>query len=103
MIEFQYFNGCPNSTETLANLKKLVNHGFIDEEELHIIEVPDVESAERLNFQGSPTILYNGYDIYTKAVPQSYSFSCRVYKIGGKHTGILSKDYIRTQLELLRG
>ena len=103
MIEFQYFNGCPNSTETLANLKKLVDAGYIEEKEIHVVEVPDAESAEKLNFQGSPTILYNGYDLYTKAVPQSYSFSCRFYTIEGKHTGILSKDFIRTQLEQLRG
>jgi len=103
MIVFQYFNGCPNSTETLSNLRELVDDGFIGKEDLHGVEVPDAESAEKLNFQGSPTILYNGFDIYTKAVPESYSFSCRVYHIEGKQTGILSKDFIRTQLEELRG
>ena len=80
-----------------------MDDGFIEEKELHVVEVPDVESAEKLNFQGSPTILYNSYDIYTKEVPQSYSFSCRVYTIEGKRTGILSKDFIRVQLEHLRG
>lgn len=98
MIEFQYFEGCPNSTDTLSNLRELISEGMVDEREVRIVQVQDPDLAERVNFQGSPPILVNGMDIYTEAVPSGSSFSCRVYKIGGRCTGVLSKDYIRQKI-----
>jgi hypothetical protein len=103
MIEFQYFDGCPNSEATLQNLKELIREGIINEKNLKITEVPDLESAERLNFQGSPTILYNGRDIYTEKIPESSNYSCRVYNIKGAQTRILPKKYIKEKLERLQG
>ena len=102
MIEFQYFDGCPNSEATLINLKQLINEGLIAREELKITEVPDMESAERLNFQGSPSILLDGVDIYTETKPESYNYTCRIYTIYGERTGILPKDFIQKQVEKLR-
>ena len=99
MIEFQYFEGCPHSEKTLENLRELADEGFIDKDELRLVEVPDAESAEKLNFQGSPTILCNGRDIYTRTPPDSPSFSCRVYQIDGEQTGVLSKGFIKLRLE----
>jgi hypothetical protein len=103
MIEFQYFEGCPNSQATLANLRALIAEGWIAEEELVITEVPDPERAQELNFQGSPTVLYHGIDIYTEKVPESSNFSCRIYEIDGRQTGELSEDYLKQQLRMLRG
>lgn len=99
MIEFQYFKGCPNAIATLNNLKELIAEGFFQEDELKIVEVPDSESAEALFFQGSPTILFNGYDIYTGIKPVSYNYSCRVYTIEEEQTGVLSKEFIRKKIE----
>lgn len=102
MIEFQFFEGCPNAQETFNNLKSLVNDGFISENELTITEVLDISSAEELNFQGSPTILHDGRDIYTEKKPNSFSYSCRVYTINGINTGALPIEYIKQQIENLR-
>ena len=102
-VTFQYFEGCPNSSETLKNLKKLVNEQKITEDELEIIEVPDLNSAEETLFQGSPTILINGVDIYTKQKPTGFVYSCRVYDFDGKRTGIIPKEYIELRLKELRG
>lgn len=98
-IEFQYFDGCPNSDATLENLKAIIESNLIENCILKTVEVPDAESAEHLNFQGSPTILYNGVDIYLLEVPDSFSYSCRLYSIDGKQTGILSKEYILAQID----
>lgn len=103
MIEFQYFNGCPNSETTLNNLRELIKDGIIDEADLKITEVPDIDSAENLNFQGSPTILVNEQDIYTEKKPHSTNYSCRVYTINSIQTGVLSKEFIKKQIEKLRG
>ncbi|MGA2507497.1 MAG: alkylmercury lyase [Chitinispirillaceae bacterium] len=94
MIEFQYFNGCPNSAETLNNLKELIEEGMISEREVIISEIPDIASAEKYNFQGSPTILIDGMDIYTEKRPTGFNYTCRVYEFNGKKTGILPKKYI---------
>ncbi len=102
MIEFQYFESCPHSTESLKNLKKLIAEGFIAEDELIMTEVPDVAAAEKLNFQGSPTILYEGLDIYTGEIPVSFNYSCRIYIVNGIRTGMLPKDFIKKQIEELR-
>ena len=103
MIEFQYFEGCPNSVGTLANIKALIRDGFINKEEVKIVEATDPDSAEELNFQGSPTILVNGIDIYTERTPANYSYSCRIYDIDNCKTGVLTKEYIRDKIQKLAG
>ncbi len=102
MIEFQYFEGCPHYRETLRNLEELVSEGFVSKKDIKITEVPDPESAERLHFQGSPTILVDGYDIYTEAKPESFYYACRVYLIDGKMTGTFSKEFIKGRISMMK-
>lgn len=101
MLEFQYFEGCPNATETLKNVKELIDNGLIVEK-LKVTEIHDVSEAEDLNFQGSPTLLFDDKDIYTEKVPLSYNYSCRVYTFEGKQTGILAKAFILKQIKKLQ-
>lgn len=98
MIEFLYFKGCPNSEETLSNLKEALKELNISEKVLNIIEVNDIEMAKKLNFSGSPTILVNGKDIYTLEKPVGFNFTCRIYDFGGKKIGIIPKDFIKERL-----
>ncbi|MGC9006645.1 MAG: alkylmercury lyase, partial [Sulfurihydrogenibium sp.] len=79
MVEFQYFEGCPNAKQTLENLLSLVKEGFLKEDEIKIVKVDSVEDAQNLNFQGSPSILYNGIDIYTLEKPSGFTYNCRTY------------------------
>jgi hypothetical protein len=101
MIEFQYFERCPNVDETLKNLISLKEEGFISEE-IKIVNVESLEKAEELNFQGSPTILYNGYDIYTMKKPEGFSYNCRVYFINSFLTGVLPKEFIKERIKILK-
>lgn len=98
MIEFQFFDGCPNSEKTFENLKELIAEGLVKLEEIKITEVPTMEMAEEANFQGSPTILIDGIDIYSGERPTGFSYTCRIYTIDGKRTGILSKEYLRERV-----
>ncbi|MGL1890127.1 MAG: alkylmercury lyase [Spirochaetaceae bacterium] len=102
MIEFQYFEGCPHSDVTLDGIKELIDEGIISIHDLKIVEVPNIPASESLNFQGSPTVLYNGIDIYTEKIPTSSNYCCRVYSIKGRQTGILNKDYIKMKLKKLQ-
>ena len=63
-----------------------------------ITEVPDMESAQRMNFQGSPYILVNRKDIYTETEPAGFSYACRLYEFDGKQTGVIPKGFIREKL-----
>jgi len=97
-IEFQYFEGCPNSQKTLSNLKEVIMELGVKENNLEIVEVPDLEKAQEVNFQGSPTILINGKDIYTDKKPDSYNYTCRVYAIENERTGVLPIEFLRRRI-----
>ena len=94
MIEFQYFEGCPNAKATLNNLLEVQDELNINDNEISVVKVPDTESAKKNRFQGSPTILIDGVDIYTDSEPTGYNYSCRIYYFQGNKTGIMPKQYI---------
>ncbi|MDP1623870.1 MAG: hypothetical protein Q8M08_16205 [Bacteroidales bacterium] len=99
LIEFQYFDGCPNADGTLQNLREVMAELGISETQLKMIEVPSIESAETLNFQGSPSILLNGKDIYSDEPPIDFSYTCRIYMFDGVQTGVIPKEFIRAKLK----
>ena len=102
MIIYQFFEGCPNADETYANLMHLVNEGVITPSEIEIIKVDTAAEAEEKNFQGSPTILVNGKDIYTEKAPEGFAYTCRVYTLEGRQTGVLPKEYILEKINRLK-
>jgi len=99
MVEFQYFSGCPHAKDTLQYLRGVMAEMGIGENKLKIIDVPDAESAQKMKFQGSPSILVDGVDIYTGAEPEGFSYSCRVYEFDGGRTGVIPREFIRRKLE----
>lgn len=98
MITFQYFEGCPNADKTLKNVYRVMKELDIPPEELVCMEVPDLDSAKECFFQGSPTILINGIDIYTQKKPHGYSFSCRIYEFDTRQTGVIPANFIKERL-----
>ncbi|MCX6303338.1 MAG: alkylmercury lyase [Bacteroidetes bacterium] len=99
LIEFQYFNGCPNADSTLHNLREVMAEQGILETHLKMTEVTNIESAKALKFQGSPSILLDGRDIYTGDEPTDFSYACRLYRFGGEQTGVIPKEFIKAKLE----
>ncbi len=99
MIEFQYFEGCPNAVQTLVNLRKAMVDLDIPESQLRITEVPDQAAGEKCDFQGSPTVLKEGVDIATGARPVGCHYTCRVYDIDGKKTGVLPREWLKIRLK----
>ena len=84
-----------NTPEPSESMKEM---GFA-ENDVQIIDVHSPEDAQQIKFQGSPTILANGIDIYTGVQPEGYSYSCRVYEFDGRQTGAIPKEFIREKLE----
>ena len=99
MISLQYFEGCPNAIESMTNFKLALKELNVPDDDIEIVEIPDLQSAESHKFQGSPTILVNGFDIYTDKVPKEYNYTCRIYNFNGKWTGIIPQEFITTKLE----
>ncbi len=99
MIIFQYFEGCPNADKTLENLKLVMKE--LNLTKINIVKIPNIEESKLLNFQGSPSILIDGIDIYTSSVPTTNNYSCRMYNINGKLSGTVPINYIREKLKEL--
>jgi len=102
MIEIQYFPECPNYLKTIKSINELISEGLILEAELKLTPVLDFETAQKLKFLGSPTILYNGIDIYTECKPVGFNYACRLYIIDGLITGSLTKDFIKEKINKLK-
>ena len=81
----------------------MVGEGIIPENMIKISKIPNENAAEGFNFQGSPTILVKGIDIYTGKKPDTFNYSCRVYEFNGNRTGILPKDFIKEKFLKLMG
>jgi hypothetical protein len=94
-IEFYYFKSCPSYKVALDHLKEIINEENI-EAHLELIRVDSPEDAQKVGFQGSPSIKINGQDIEGKQ--NGYSFTCRIYNVDGALTGIPSKKYIRKKI-----
>ena len=71
-IEFLYFAGCPSYKNALAYLEEIISEEKIDADvELILVESP--EDAQKVEFQGSPSIKINGIDLEDKS--DEYSFN----------------------------
>ena len=96
-VEVLYFEGCPNHLPTLERIKEVLQEEGCDAEIREIL-VPDVETAHRVRFLGSPTIRINGSDIEPAAQERSnFGLMCRRYGLIGRRNsdGIPSHELIR--------
>ena len=97
-IELLYFNSCPSYKQALANIKSALKEKNL-QAELKLIAVESEEKAEKVGFQGSPSVRINGKDLEGR--DEGFSFSCRLYMVNGKPTVAPSKEAIITKLENL--
>ena len=98
-VEFLYFRSCPGYKQALANLKAALRESGI-RSDLRLISVESEKQAERIGFQGSPSIRVNGKDLDGRN--EGHSFACRIYQIGGKVNAIPTKEFIQEKLTAMR-
>ena len=91
-LEFQYFENCPNHKKMSDNLYEAIK-GLEDKIELQKVLVEDEETAKRINFRDSPTLLVDGEDVEGIHTPNEPSLACRFYI-----NGIPSAEEIREKL-----
>lgn len=91
-LEFQYFEGCPNHKKMRDNLIEAIKD-LEDKIELKKVLVEDIETAQRVKFRGSPTLLINGEDLIGMPEPEFPVLACRFYQ-----QGIPSPEEIRAEI-----
>ena len=94
-IEVLYFEDCPHHLPTVERI-----NGVLREEgcHAHVREflVPDVSTAERVKFLGSPTVRVNGIDIEPAAKDRrDFGLMCRCYA-GGAPSQELIRAAVRS-------
>ena len=97
-IELQFFDGCPNHHQALANLSSALGDiGLHSEIKLTRIASPEDAVAKR--FLGSPSIQINGQDLeFGDTDPREYAMNCRRYQSGVKIEGYPPTELIRRRL-----
>lgn len=80
-IEFQYFNGCPNSNEMKRRVTIAIQQSKIPVNYREVL-VETEEKAQQIKFRGSPTVLINGRDFEDLPEPEIGNLACRFYPNG---------------------
>lgn len=94
VIEFQYFESCPNHKKLYENLLSAISD--IDEKIiLRIKQVIDEKDARAIKFRGSPTILINGEDLENMPEPDFPTLSCRFYANGLPDSETIKKNILK--------
>ena len=98
-VEFLYFNECPAHRQALVNLKAALQESN-NQADLTTVDVRSAEQAEKVGFQGSPSIRVNGKDLDGRN--DGFSFACRIYNIDGKITPTPTKEFIKERLRAIQ-
>jgi len=89
-IEVLYFENCPNHLPTVKRIDAVLREEGCTADVREVL-VPDVQTAQRVNFLGSPTVRVNGIDIETAALDRNdFGLMCRRYA-----GGVPSRELIR--------
>jgi hypothetical protein len=80
IIEFLYFDGCPNHEPVLARLPRLLESAGVSAQ-IELQRVESDEDAQRQRFLGSPTVRVEGRDIEPGAQErEDFGLKCRLYR-----------------------
>lgn len=94
-IDVLYFEECPNHLPTVERINSVLHEEGCTAEVREVL-VPDAETAQRVNFLGSPTVRVNDIDIEPAAQNRKdFGLMCRRYT-GGVPSHELIRDAIRS-------
>lgn len=77
-ITIQYFDGCPQWKLADQRIRHVLEEVSTDDVTLEYQFIDSPETADRLGFHGSPTILIDGRDPFVTGIEQA-GMSCRVF------------------------
>jgi len=97
-IEVFYFEDCPNDWPTVAQINRVLREESCPACVREVL-VPDVETAHRVQFPGSPTVRVNGIDIEPAAQGRmEFGLICRRYT-GGVSSDELIRAAVRSAMQ----
>ena len=98
-FELFYFDGCPSWELALKNLTQvLTEHGISDKVE--VVQVLDETEAKEFKFPGSPTIRFDGMDLWPVQQAE-YHLDCRLYRTPQGLKGSPTLEMLRHRLQEL--
>ena len=98
-IELLYFDGCPSWETALQNLKDACALEDLTWP-IELVEIPDDDDAAARRFQGSPSIVVSGQDLWPEK-RQAYYMSCRMYRTPEGLRGWPTVEMLRERLRAL--
>jgi len=99
-IQLLYFDGCPSWKAALENLHKAL--AAMDwTPEIELIEIQDDAQATLYAFQGSPSLKYNGWDLWEQKHDE-YHIGCRVYQTPLGLRGVPTVEMLQKRLQEIR-
>jgi len=96
-IELLHIADCPNSGETLLRLQRAVDNTMPTNTSITSTLIDSAETAARLPFAGSPTILVNGVDLFPTDGRTS-DLACRIYLTPNGMAGAPTQQQIEAAL-----
>ena len=96
-ITLQYFEGCPHWRLADERLRKVLEAFGPKNVRLEYQKIDSPETAERLGFHGSPSILVDGRDPFASAF-EPVGMSCRAYSTEEGVQGAPSEAQLRALL-----
>jgi len=98
LVEIYYFDGCPNHEPALELVERTSRELGI-QTDVRLVAVPDLETARRVHFLGSPTIRVDGQDIDPHTPERTdYALSCRLFQTESGNTGLPDPRWLRDAL-----
>jgi hypothetical protein len=97
-IEILYFDGCPNHDLADQRVREVLSELGV-QAELILVNVKDEDTAQEVEFPGSPTIRVNGVDVVPGTNGEPFSMRCRVYPTSSGLDGAPDKNAIRAAIE----
>lgn len=99
-IELLYFDGCPSWQTALENLRTVLALEGLDWS-VNLVKVENDSQASRLKFLGSPSIRFQGMDLWPEQ-REEYSMSCRLYHTPDGIQGWPTVSMLREAIGLLK-
>lgn len=96
-VTIQYFEGCPHWKLADERVRKVIE-GLSDDDvtlEYQLIDTP--ETAERVGFHGSPSILIDSWDPFATCT-EAVGMTCRVFRTEDGVQGAPTETQLRRHL-----
>lgn len=99
VFELRTIPGCPNSAPALELFRAALHGEGLNPDAVMVLELSSEVAAAALNFNGSPSFLAGGRDLFPS--PAAAGLTCRLYAAGQGVSGLPTMESLRTAVRAL--